>query len=63
MEEKRSSLKELTLKIPIDVYEGSDFLWLQFSDEGGKVIKKWKLSKDKISDGGSLGLEVNFKVE
>ncbi len=62
-EEKRSSLKELTLKIPIDVYEGSDFLWLQFSDEGGKVIKKWKLSKDKISDGGSLGLEVNFKVE
>ncbi len=55
--------KNLKFSINKKLLEESSYLWLQFSTPEGVVVKKWKISKEKIKDGAILNLNIELNIK
>ncbi len=55
--------KNLSLSVNKKILDKSTHLWLQFNTPEGVIIKKWKISKEKIKDGANLHLNIELKIK
>jgi small GTP-binding protein len=61
--EKKLIEKNLSLKIPSEKIIDSSHIYIQFTNQEGDLIKKWKISKNKIINGATLSLKVNIDIK
>ncbi len=66
-EEEKSDIniikKNLSLNVNKKLLDKSSHLWLQFNTPEGVIIKKWKISKEKIKNGANLQLNIELKIK
>jgi len=55
--------KNLSLKIPSEKIIDSSHIYIQFINQEGDLIKKWKISKNKIINGAILSLKVDIDIK
>jgi len=55
--------KNLSLKIPSEKIIDSSHIYIQFTNQEGDLIKKWKISKNKIINGATLSLKVDIDIK
>ncbi len=61
--EKNQIKKDLKINISKDKVEKNEYFWISFSDDSGRAIKKFKISKEKLKKGALLDLKIDINVK